>query len=273
MKNTAKLLFGILIFILFSCKEDPLQITPEELPTILDYNETVNLSTNLDADWVWTEASGGEISNTGVLTIGDSSGVFVLEAISKSDESNRASIQIRVSNRAQDLNPLLSGGHVIYLRHAIAKEGEDLFDNGPEGWHKSCEESIARQLSPEGRTQAQALGRTFISLGIPFADTVYVSEFCRCIQTVELLDLGLAMATREEITYYVYDDNLRHERTKTLIDQFPVTDKNLLIVSHSFGPGSDYPQVQQGYTAIFTGGNTGPTFKSIIRDDEWIVLE
>ena len=271
MKRLIYIYFTAMIF--FACREEPLQITPGQLATILDFGETVNLTTNLDADWAWTEASGGEISSTGMLTAGDSSGVFVLEAISKSDDSNRASIQIRVSNRAADLNPLLTGGHVIYLRHAIAKEGEDLFDNGPAGWHKSCETSTARQLSPEGRTQAEALGHAFKSLEIPFADTVYVSEFCRCIQTVELLDLGLPMVTRQEITFYVYNDTLRHDRTKALIDQFPITDKNILLVSHSFGPGSDYPQVQQGYTAIFTGGNSGPTFKSIIRDDEWIALE
>ena len=256
-----------------SCKEAPVQISPEVL-SILEYAEEVQLETNLDVRWEISDPNAGTISNQGKLKAGDSAGVFTLMAISKSDDTNQASITFRVSPKAEHFNALLQGGHVIYLRHAIAARGSDQLSSGAPGWHLSCDESIARQISePQGVDQAKALGEAFKSLRIPLSDTIYTSEYCRCIQTAELMDLGKARRTDSAVTYYVYDENLRHQRTKAFIDAFPVSDKNVLVVSHSFGAGSDYPQVSQGYSAVFIPGGTGPTFVTILTDEDWIMLK
>ena len=86
------------------------------------------------------------------------------------------------------------------------------------------------------------------------------------------MDLGKTIITEKAITYYVYGENERHQKTKDFIDAFNPGNENVLLVSHSFGPGADYPQVEQGYVAIFKP-QSGPTFVTIIRDDELILLK
>ncbi|MEL6671716.1 MAG: histidine phosphatase family protein [Bacteroidota bacterium] len=258
--------------LLAGCKEETLVISPEEM-LILGQGESIQLQTNVEASFRLINDRGGSISAEGLFTAGDSSGVFTVEATSTRNANNQASMLIRVSNRADIIKDVLDGGHVIYMRHAIARVGKDLFDDGPDGWHLSCNTDTARQLSPEGIVQAQELGEVWRELGLPLEDTLYTSEFCRCIQTVEYLAYDQPMKTVPAVTFWVYNEFGRHDDTKAFIDQFPVTDKNHLVVSHSFGPGSDYPQVEQGYTAIFTGGQSGPTFLTIVRDDEWLALK
>jgi phosphohistidine phosphatase SixA len=264
----------IVISLITGCKEEPVEPAVEISPatfSILDYNSEQQLSANIPVTWSLSDPKAGEIDLEGTYTTGDSSGRFLLIATSQEDSTNRDSISVRVSNRADILNDLLGGGYVIYLRHAIATVGNDQFDISPK-WHLSCNSDTARQLSPEGILQAEQLGEAFKSLEIPLADTIYSSEFCRCIQTPELMDLGLPIVTEPAITFYVYDELLRHEATKAFMDAFDPGDKNVLLSSHSFAPGGDYPAVSQGYAAIFQP-QSGPTFITIIRDDELILLK
>ena len=266
------LILLILSLCFFACEEDALEVSPAKIP-VLDYGDTLQLSANMDVDWKLMPEGLASISPEGLLIAGDSSGSFVVEAVSKGDDSNRLEQDAFVSNRAEDINPLLSGGNIIYLRHAIARTGNDLFDQGPEGWHLSCSSDTARQLSPNGYVQAQELGEAFKRLEIPLEDTIYVSEYCRCIQTVEEMALDLPFVTEKDITFFVYDENQRHPKTQAFINSFSPTDKNVLIVAHSFGPGSTYQQPQQGYSVIFKKGNTEPEFQTVIRDDEFILLK
>lgn len=260
----------ISLLFLFSCEEDAIEISPGKIP-IFNVGDTLEFSANIEVDWILSDENAGTIDASGVFVAGDTVGSYVLEAVSKMEESNRQEVNIFISNRSEDLNNLLTGGYVIYLRHAIAREGSDLFDRGPVDWHRSCDSDTARQLStPTGYIQAQELGEAFRKLQIPIEDTIYVSEYCRCIQTVEELALDLPMVQREEITFYVYDENLRHANTQAFINSFSPTDKNVLMVSHSFGPGNTYQQPEQGYSVIFRKGNTAPEFVTVIRDDEFI---
>jgi len=269
-KHSLIILFISLCF--FACEEEALEVNPAKLP-VLNYGDTIQLTANVDVDWKLIPEGLASISAEGVLIAGDRSGSFVLEAVSKGDDSNRVEQDVFVSDRAESINPLLEGGNIIYLRHAIARTGNDLFNLGPEGWHLSCSSDTARQLSPEGFVQAQELGEAFKRLEIPFEDTIYVSEYCRCIQTVEELALDLPFVTEKDITFFVYDENQRHPKTQAFINSFSPTDKNVLIVAHSFGPGSTYQQPQQGYSVIFKKGNTEPEFQTVIRDDEFILLK
>ena len=263
-------LFLVLSIFLFSCEEDAVVISPGKIP-VLNIGDTLEFSANVEVDWILSDGNAGSIDASGILIAGDTVGAYVLEAVSKMDETNRQEVNIFISNRFEDLNTLLTGGNVIYLRHAIAREGNDLFDLGPPDWHRSCDSDTARQLStPAGYVQAQELGEAFRKLEIPFEDTIYVSEYCRCIQTVEELALDLPVVQVPEITFYVYDEMLRHEKTQAFINSFTPTDKNVLIVSHSFGPGNTYQQPEQGYSVIFRKGIVEPEFVTVIRDDEFI---
>ena len=78
---------------------------------------------------------------------------------------------------------LKSGGHIAMLRHALAPGFGD-----PDNFVvDDC--STQRNLSGEGREQAQRIGQRFRQQGIIDA-AVYSSQWCRCIDTAKGLALG-----------------------------------------------------------------------------------
>ena len=76
-----------------------------------------------------------------------------------------------------------SGGHVVLIRHAIAPGTGD----PPEFTLGDCD--TQRNLSEEGRNQAVRIGDQFRTNGIGSA-SVYSSQWCRCLETAKLLELG-----------------------------------------------------------------------------------
>lgn len=75
------------------------------------------------------------------------------------------------------------GGHVVMLRHALAPGVGD-----PKNFRLGdC--ATQRNLSEEGRAQARRLGERLRAHGIDEAE-VYSSQWCRCLETAELLGLG-----------------------------------------------------------------------------------
>lgn len=87
------------------------------------------------------------------------------------------------ANEAVLWESLASGNHFALLRHAIAPGMGDP-DNFTIG---DC--TTQRTLSDRGRTQATAIGNRFRQAEIAEAD-VYSSQWCRCLETAELLELG-----------------------------------------------------------------------------------
>lgn len=76
-----------------------------------------------------------------------------------------------------------SGEAFVILRHALAPGYGD-----PDGFRvDDC--ATQRNLSDEGRAQARRIGRRFRDNGIATA-RVLTSQWCRCRETAELLDLG-----------------------------------------------------------------------------------
>lgn len=81
------------------------------------------------------------------------------------------------------LERLNEGGFVIMLRHALAPGVGD-----PENFRLGdC--ATQRNLSEQGRAQARRLGERLRAHGIDQAE-VYSSQWCRCLETAELLMLG-----------------------------------------------------------------------------------
>lgn len=78
---------------------------------------------------------------------------------------------------------LRTGEHFAMLRHAIAPGTGD----PPNFTLGEC--ATQRNLSDEGRDQARNIGDRFRKNGIPKART-FSSQWCRCIETAQLLDLG-----------------------------------------------------------------------------------
>jgi phosphohistidine phosphatase SixA len=78
---------------------------------------------------------------------------------------------------------LTSGGHVLMIRHAYAPGSGD-----PSNFQiGDC--STQRNLNDEGRAQARRIGVWLRERGIESA-RVYSSQWCRCIETAENIDLG-----------------------------------------------------------------------------------
>ncbi|WP_106751238.1 histidine phosphatase family protein [Pannonibacter carbonis] len=80
--------------------------------------------------------------------------------------------------------PAVKRGEVVaLLRHALAPGTGD-----PEGFRLGdC--STQRNLSPAGRDQARAIGARLRDIGLEKAG-VFSSQWCRCLDTARLLDLG-----------------------------------------------------------------------------------
>jgi phosphohistidine phosphatase SixA len=73
--------------------------------------------------------------------------------------------------------------HFALIRHALAPGTGD-----PQDFNiRDC--TTQRNLSERGRNQAKHIGRLFRAKGIPKAE-VYSSQWCRCLETAALLDLG-----------------------------------------------------------------------------------
>lgn len=82
-----------------------------------------------------------------------------------------------------DWQALRSGGHAILMRHALAPGTGD-----PPGFSLGdC--WTQRNLSAEGRQQAEAIGTRLRANGIKKAN-VYSSQWCRCLDTAKRLKLG-----------------------------------------------------------------------------------
>ena len=78
---------------------------------------------------------------------------------------------------------LRTPGHAALLRHALAPGTGD----PPDFDLRDC--ATQRNLSDEGRRQATRIGARFRANGMPRA-RVLSSQWCRCLDTAELLGLG-----------------------------------------------------------------------------------
>ena len=84
---------------------------------------------------------------------------------------------------AQDLEKFAEGRQIMMIRHAEAPGNGD-----PDGFQiDDC--STQRNLSAAGRAQAERLGFYIRSQGVEDA-VVLSSQWCRCLDTAELLDIG-----------------------------------------------------------------------------------
>ncbi len=76
-----------------------------------------------------------------------------------------------------------AGGHILMIRHAMAPGSGD-----PSNFRiGDC--TTQRNLDDTGRVQAQKIGQWLRARGVESA-RVYSSQWCRCIETAELIGLG-----------------------------------------------------------------------------------
>lgn len=81
---------------------------------------------------------------------------------------------------------LTSGGHILMIRHALAPGTGDPAD------FRIGDCTTQRNLNDKGRDQARAIGNWLRTQNVTSA-RVYSSQWCRCLETARLLNLGPVM--------------------------------------------------------------------------------
>lgn len=118
-------------------------------------------------------------------------------------------------------------GRYMFMRHALAPgTGDpDHFDLN------DC--STQRNLNDQGRRQAREFGKKLKQLGLKF-DKIYTSQWCRCKETAELLDLGEVEELPALNSVWLRsekDQQASHEKMRNFMENIP-SEKNILFVTH-----------------------------------------
>ena len=120
-----------------------------------------------------------------------------------------------------------TGGHVLMIRHAYAPGTGD-----PDHFRiDDC--TTQRNLSDQGRTQAQEIGRWLRRQGIAAA-RVYSSQWCRCLETARLLDLGPVTALPALNSFFDRPQDREPNLTalRAFLSQQPTDGELVVLVTH-----------------------------------------
>lgn len=137
------------------------------------------------------------------------------------------------------LDSLRQGGFTLYVRHGEATIGEDK----PQLVVDDC--STQRNLSPEGRRQAVALGETLRRLQIPVGYPVEASPLCRTRETAALA-FGASNVQTNPFWLQIYalggsvtpaQQEAALSRLTAMLERIPPSGRNRVIIAHSFPPG------------------------------------
>jgi len=183
------------------------------------------------------------------------------------------------------IEALRGGGYVIFWRHAAATVCVDRIELGTAatttvpGWWQRCDDecppsgtATARQLDDLGVMQATTAGDAIRRQGIPFG-RVLSSEFCRTVETAQLLDLGPPIEELPAITYFVYDEVNRCANSYALLAQPPLPTTNTALVGHTGFSCPVLDQLAWGEAAIFKpDGRGGADFVAQVTADAWATL-
>lgn len=156
--------------------------------------------------------------------------------------------------QAEALLPALTqGGYVLFLRHP--QTNPDQADTNP----LHLEDVAAqRQLTDEGRRQAEAIGAALRALGIPVAG-VTSSRFQRAVEAARLLGFTPVVETDDVseggLVVSPNENKRRAAALRKLLASAPPSGRNTLIVSHrpnlQDAAGKDLADVGEGEIVVF----------------------
>lgn len=140
--------------------------------------------------------------------------------------ATKASTRPTTLTDAQLWDLLQSGGQVVLMRHAKTPPGSGEPPNFKLG---DC--TTQRNLSKEGRAQAEAIGQMFTQRGVRFGE-VRSSQYCRCLDTAGLVaHHGDEEPALNNIPDDAPDRDARLDRVRTLAATKPRSG-NTLLVTH-----------------------------------------
>lgn len=171
---------------------------------------------------------------------------------------------VRLSGAAL-VSALRDGGYVIYFRHARTNAVPD--DQFPVNF-QDC--TTQRNLSEQGRAQAQAIGRAMRDLKIPIG-RLLTSPFCRALETARLAFGEPAIESSLENLETTSNDSERIAGVRRLLSTPPATGSNTVLVSHGINLSSTADVViPEGGSAIFAPrGSAGFSLVATLDAQEW----
>jgi phosphohistidine phosphatase SixA len=125
------------------------------------------------------------------------------------------------------IDRLKSGGHILMIRHALAPGSGDPPD------FKIGDCLTQRNLDEAGRSQARSIGTWLRSKEINSA-RVYSSQWCRCLETARLIDLGPVQELAALNSFYekVEDREPNLKALNQFISQQPADGELIILVTH-----------------------------------------
>jgi len=275
------------LFVLTSCKKE------DNLPNLALVNEvadsllvpidtTIQFTANVPVRLRFLQRNAGSLVSANSDTTNISyktprnTGIYTIQLINKADTSQKIQRTFIVSPQVQLFRTLRRGGHVLSFRHALAANGSDTFRDFSTNWWKSCDNTVARQLTiPDGRVQSEKMGRALKVLKIPVG-RIISSEYCRCIQSAQFMNLGINIETSPILTYYVYDEANRYANTFRLIREQTISNRNIIFITHvgypSIPPNLNpvLSTLNQGDAGVFrlNPNNAEPTYVQVLRAND-----
>jgi phosphohistidine phosphatase SixA len=273
----------ISVFLFCACTKraadsSPLIVTGIGDTSFVNYGERLIIKANLPITCRLNKLKAGSFEGDITFKAGDSSGQYRL-VISNMQNSDDSIVKIIVvTKHAQLFNDMRSkGGYLLSFRHAVATRGTDQFSSTVPEWWKSCDASLARQLTAVwGEKQSDSVGRSLRLIGMPL-DTVMSSVFCRCKQTAEFFNLGVPIKEYEAISQ-VYDEDNRYSNTMNLYATRPLNGKNFVAVTHvgfrRVPSPAPLASLMFSDCVVFKLNGIGvqPTYLKTIKLEEWVTL-
>ena len=120
-----------------------------------------------------------------------------------------------------------TGGHVLMIRHANAP------GNGDPDHFRIGDCATQRNLDDRGRSQARRIGQWLRSRGIASA-RVYASQWCRCLETAALIDLGPVAELPALNSFYdrPQDRQPNLAALRSFLDKQPADGPLIVLVTH-----------------------------------------
>jgi len=131
------------------------------------------------------------------------------------------------SRQAEMIGRMKAGGHILMIRHALAP------GTGDPANFRIGDCSTQRNLDDRGRKQAKAIGDWLRSNGITSA-RVYSSQWCRCLETAKLLEMGSVAELPALNSFYelTQDREPNLKALKTFMAQQPSDGILIILVTH-----------------------------------------
>jgi phosphohistidine phosphatase SixA len=131
------------------------------------------------------------------------------------------------ADQSDVINRLKAGGHILMIRHALAP------GNGDPPNFKIGDCATQRNLDDTGRDQARSIGVWLRNNDVTSA-RVYSSQWCRCLETARLLNLGPVQELAALNSFYerTQDRGPNLKALNDFISQQPVKGELIVLVTH-----------------------------------------